>query len=240
MPLLLGLNAHDTKFNVQLLFLFAAYLSYPDVLTSSIPHSLTSHQNWALKALRALTGINDPEQHHLGLPPTSLPMGPGAPFQVSLRPSVPVWAGLIVVRVPVYSSVTTMPVTVHGPYLSRPWSVDYFPAWPQPDLISVDLPVDHWVVSDPGYHHQTCSWHVDKLSGLTSSLWICLYLIPPNLSGDLDSGLILAAGPGPALLLPSCPVKRSPCWLGPCPASLAVTFDSLSRGEQLACTACSH
>lgn len=63
-------------------------------------------------------------------------------------------------HVPVYSSVTTMPVPGHGTHWSRPWFMDYFSAWPQLSLNSTVLPVDYWAPFDLGYSHQACSWPV--------------------------------------------------------------------------------
>lgn len=48
---------------------------------SSISYCLTSAQNLAPRALRTLTGINDSEQPHMGLPPTPLPTGSGDYFR---------------------------------------------------------------------------------------------------------------------------------------------------------------
>lgn len=50
-------------------FLLLICLTQKLLPLSSIPYSLKSGQNLALGALRALTGINDPEQPHPGLPP---------------------------------------------------------------------------------------------------------------------------------------------------------------------------
>lgn len=114
-----------------------------------------------------------PQWSHLWHSPTSLPMGPVAPL---LLRSVPVWAGSIG-GVPVYSSVTTMPVPGHGPHWSRPWSVDYFPSWPQPSLITIDLLVDNSAVSDPGYYWLpvlSLAWDCHYGYACASSTQICL------------------------------------------------------------------
>lgn len=155
-------------------------------------------------------------------------MGPKAPFLLSSGTSVPVWAGLIG-GVPVYSCVTTMPVPGHGPHWSRPWSVDYFPAWPHPTLITVDLPVDHWAVSDPGYCHQTCSQPALSAGWICHYGWLCLF--PTNQSGNLGSGWMPNASPGPAQLPPSWHLGQSPGWQGPCPTRPVTTPGTFSHRE---------
>lgn len=45
-----------------------------------------------VRALGALTGLNDPEGPHLGPPRTPLSMGPGVPLRLSRGPSGPAWA----------------------------------------------------------------------------------------------------------------------------------------------------
>lgn len=178
--------------------------------------------------------ISDPEQTHMGLPP----IAPGASFQVSSGPSEPVWAGLII-RVPVYSSVTIMLVPGHGPHWSRPWSMDCFPVWPQPSLISMHTG-SVWPRLPPPELFLTCGSTFWLDLSWAFSLWIWLCLILTGLSGGLDCWLTPAAGAGPALLPPLCPEGQSPCWLGPCPASLVTVLGSLSCREQLAHAASWH